>query len=90
MQTTAELSLYPLTENYATVVTDYILEFEKYSGIEIEVNGLSTQLFGEYELVWKAVQEVTRKLFEEQRAVLVMKIAGAELKKENLPDELKK
>jgi len=89
MKATAELSLYPLTENYAAVVTGYILEFEKYPGIDIEVNGLSTQLFGEYDLVFRAVQEVSKRLFETQRAVLVMKIAGSELRKENLPEELK-
>lgn len=89
MQATAELSLYPLTENYASVVTDYILRLKSYPGLQIEVNGLSTQVFGAYDAVWTAVQEVTRYAFEQHRAVLVMKIAGSELRKEGLPEELK-
>lgn len=89
MTATAEISLYPLTENYAQIVTDYILEFKKYPELEVEVNGLSTQIFGAYDLVWKAIQEVTRVTFEKHRAVLVMKVAGTELKKEGLPEVLR-
>jgi uncharacterized protein YqgV (UPF0045/DUF77 family) len=89
MQVTVEISLYPLTENFEQVVIDYIQEIKKTAGIKVEVNGLSTQVFGEYDLVMKTLNEVNKKTFEAHRCVVQMKMAAGEKSIENLPEVLK-
>lgn len=90
MRITAEISLYPLTENYGQVVIDFIQRF-KSDTIRVEVNGLSTQLFGDYDEVMGLLQAEAKRLFASQKAVLLMKITAGdkELTKEALPDVLK-
>lgn len=90
MRITAEVSLYPLTENYESIVIDFIQKLKRDS-IRVEVNGLSTQLFGEYEEVMNLLQKEAKLLFEQQKAVLVMKFTASdkELTIEQLPDILK-
>jgi uncharacterized protein YqgV (UPF0045/DUF77 family) len=51
MIATIEISMYALSDNYAERVIDFIQRVKKYDGIKTEVNGLSTQLFGEYDLL---------------------------------------
>ena len=89
MQVTVEVSLYPLTENFEQVVIDYIHEIKKTAGIKVEVNGLSTQLFGEYDLVMETLAKVNKKTFEAYKCVVQMKMAQGEKSVENLPDVLK-
>jgi uncharacterized protein YqgV (UPF0045/DUF77 family) len=89
MQVTAEISLYPLTENFEQVVINYILELKKISGLKIEVNGLSTQIFGEYDLVMRCLTEINKLTFENNRCVILMKMAAGEKSIENLPQVLK-
>ncbi len=90
MQATVEISLYPLTENYAEVVIEFIQRLKR-DTIRMEVNGLSTQLFGEYEELMDLLQAEARRLFSERKAVIVMKFtAGPDaLTKERLPEVLK-
>ena len=89
MQVTVEVSLYPLTEKFEQVVIDYIGQIKKTPGIKVEVNGLSTQVFGEYELVMKTMTEVNKNTFEQHRCVILMKMAAGEKTIDNLPKVLK-
>jgi uncharacterized protein YqgV (UPF0045/DUF77 family) len=89
MQVTAEISLYPLTENFEQVVIDYIQEIKKTAGLKVEVNGLSTQVFGEYNLVMQCLTQVNKLTFEQNRCVILMKMAAGERSAENLPEILK-
>ena len=51
----AELSLYPLTPDYAPVIVDFIRTLRAQPGVEVATNGLSTQLTGEYPAVMAAL-----------------------------------
>ena len=51
----AELSLYPLTPAYETTIIDFIGLLREQPGITVAVNGLSTQLTGEYAAVMGAI-----------------------------------
>lgn len=86
---TCEISMYPLSENYARIVTDFIIKIKKYEGIRVEVNGLSTQLFGEYSVLMNVLHTELKEVFENQKAVFVLKLAAGEHTVENLPDTLK-
>ena len=75
MQVTVEISLYPLTEQYEQVVLDFIDNLKKHP-IIVETNGLSTQVFGEYELImFKILPEEIKKVFLSGKAVVVTKLA---------------
>ncbi|MGB5325226.1 MAG: hypothetical protein WBN40_07380 [Pseudomonadales bacterium] len=74
MLITAELSYYPLDAHYKPPIRDYIAALHKFNGLEVRTHALSTELFGEYELVMQAVQQATKTAFEcESGAVLVAK-----------------
>ena len=89
MTATIEISMYALTDNYEQKVIEFIQRLKKHKGIRAEVNGLSTMLYGEYELLMKAVTTEMKYDFETGKAVFIMKIAGSELTREKLPDVLK-
>ncbi len=89
MKATAEISLYPLHENYEEVIIDYILKLRQYEGLRVETNGMSTQVFGEYDTLMAALTTESKAVFESGKAVLMMKLIGADRSKENLPDVLK-
>lgn len=89
MKATAEISLYPLHENYEEVIIDYILKLRQHEGLRVETNGMSTQVFGEYDTLMAALTAENKAVFESGKAVLMMKLIGADRSKENLPDVLK-
>jgi uncharacterized protein YqgV (UPF0045/DUF77 family) len=74
MNITAELSLYPLTENYIPCIKEYIAQLHNVKGIEVRTHALSTEVFGEFSQVMAAIQAATLAAFEQDpAAVLVAK-----------------
>jgi len=51
----AEISLYPLTPDYETLIVDFIYLLRDQPSITVAVNGLSTQLTGDYLAVMSAI-----------------------------------
>ncbi len=89
MKATLEISMYPLTENYEQVVINFIEKVKTRPNLRVEVNGLSTQVFGDYDEVMKLLSEDAKSSLEDQKAVFVFKLAAGELTKEQLPENLK-
>lgn len=89
MMLTVEVSLYPLTENFEEVVISYIEKIKKIPGARVEVNGLSTQVFGEYNLLMTKLTEINKATFESNKCVVIMKMAQGEKTIENLPEVLR-
>jgi len=89
MTATIEISMYALTEGYEQKVIDFIQRVKKNKNIRVEVNGLSTMLFGEYEELMKTVKDEMKHDFDTGKSVFIMKIAGSELTWEKLPEVLK-
>ena len=81
--------MYALTDGYAEKVIDFIQRVKQNKNIRVEVNGLSTQLFGEYDLLMNVLKKEMKHDFETGKAVFLLKIAGMELTREKLPDVLK-
>ena len=69
MIATAEISLYPLHENYEEVIIEYILKLRQYEGLRVETNGMSTQVFGEYDTLMAALTAESKAVFESGKAV---------------------
>lgn len=56
MQLSAELSLYPLHEDYAPVVLDFIESLVADGDISAVTNSMSTQIHGESSAVFAAIE----------------------------------
>jgi uncharacterized protein YqgV (UPF0045/DUF77 family) len=89
MIATIEISMYALTDNYADRVIGFIQRMKEYKGIKMEVNGLSTQLFGEYDVLMDALKKEMNEDLQNGKNVFLLKIGKGELSKQNLPDVLK-
>lgn len=89
MQATVEISLNPLTDNYDAVVTAFCERLKQYNGIKVEVNGLSTQLFGDYDRIMEVIQNEVKGILADQPAVFHLKMAKGILTRERLPMSLK-
>jgi uncharacterized protein YqgV (UPF0045/DUF77 family) len=84
-----EISMYPLAEKYKQKIFDFVLRIKKNKNIRVEVNGMSTQIFGEYELLMDVLKKEMKLEFENGKVMFLLKIGGTEMTNENLPKELK-
>ena len=83
MNITAEISLYPLTENFSAAIKDYINDLNEVKGLEVRTQSLSTEVFGEFDLVMDTIKETTKKYFEaDPSTILVAKILNRDRRKE--------
>jgi uncharacterized protein YqgV (UPF0045/DUF77 family) len=80
MKLTAELSLYPFTEQYISVIRAFIEKVAEYEDIEVVTNAMSTQICGDYEKVFALIQTELKTSFERfGKQVLVCKLIPGEL-----------
>lgn len=59
MQLSVEISKYPLADNYLEAIKDFIHRLNQYSGITVQTNVMSTQVFGDYD---KLMEVITKEL----------------------------
>ena len=78
MHITVELSLYPLTENYAPAIRDFISRLKKHKELKIVTNATSTQIVGEHSYVFEVLSKETAISFASGHQVFVMKVLGFE------------
>ena len=80
MKLTAELTLYPLQENYVPVISDFIDALNETTGLEIVTNAMSTQICGDHDRVVELVSRTLKRSYERHgRQVLVCKFIPWEL-----------
>ena len=80
MRASAEISMYPLNEDYEGPILDFIRRLDAHEGITAHSNAMSTQVFGEYDLLMKVLTEEIKAAFEQEPAVvMVMKVVNADL-----------
>ncbi|MEO0585825.1 MAG: YkoF family thiamine/hydroxymethylpyrimidine-binding protein, partial [Bacteroidota bacterium] len=80
MNCTLEISMYPLDQAYESIVLEFLRRLRTHTGIQIETNGVSTQIFGDYTEVMSIVQEEMKASLIEGKAIFVMKVAGGTLR----------
>jgi uncharacterized protein YqgV (UPF0045/DUF77 family) len=77
MHVSVELSLYPLTDEFIPPILDFIERLKARPGLRVVTNSMSTQVSGELDDVFGALQaEIRASLAGPHRAVFVMKILG--------------
>ena len=64
MKVTLEITMYPLTDGYKEAVKDFLRRLNKAESIEVITNGVSTQVFGEYDDVMSAYAEALKPSME--------------------------
>ena len=87
MRITAEISLYPLRDDYIPAVQSFIHVLRDQPGIDVRVNQMSTQLTGELADVCRAVETAVARSFESGGSqALVAKFLNADLPLDEPPD----
>ena len=75
MTATFEISLYPLNNEYVASVLAFLEELRSLRNVEIQTNGMSTILIGDYASMWVQLGALMENSFNKEDAVLVMKVA---------------
>ena len=87
MRITAEISLYPLRDDYIPAVQSFIHATQDMPGLQIRVNQMSTQLTGELGDVCRAIETALERSFETGGPqALVAKFLNADLPLDEPPD----
>jgi uncharacterized protein YqgV (UPF0045/DUF77 family) len=79
MNTSVEISYYPLKDEFINHVLDFINRMKNYKNLNVKSNGMSTQVFGKYFDVMNALTEEIHKSFELPHSVFILKIVNADL-----------
>ena len=80
MKLTAELSLYPLNEDYLGVIRDLIDALHEHGGLEVVTNAMSTQVCGDFDRVFAVIRQELKASHERHgKQVLVCKFIPGEL-----------
>lgn len=75
MTATIELSYYPLREDYPDRVILFLEKLKQLPGTEIQTNGMSTILIGEFGPMWKNLGELISGEFSDVASLFVLKVA---------------
>ena len=80
MQLSVEISLYPLAEQqYKDEIWSFIHSLRKTDNLKVITNGMSTQVFGEYDLVMDTVNAEMKKVHQKlNTAVFICKYIAAD------------
>ncbi|HEY5559617.1 MAG TPA: YkoF family thiamine/hydroxymethylpyrimidine-binding protein [Steroidobacteraceae bacterium] len=77
MHVAIELSLYPLADEFIPPILDFIGRLRARPGLAVVTNSMSTQVSGEFDVVFGALRaEMARSFEAKRRAVFVMKVLG--------------
>ncbi len=80
MKLTAEISMYPLKDNYLDPICWFIERVDSYKNIERRTNALATQVCGDYSDVMAMLATEMQAAHEKWgKAVFVVKFLGGEL-----------
>ena len=84
MKTTVEISLYKLQEedsngNYKLIVKEFLKSIQN-KNLEIETNGLSSLIYGDYSDIIELLNYEVRDFLDKYKSVFVLKISKGTLK----------
>ena len=77
MQARADISLYPLTDDYIPPIRDVIARLAAHSDLEVQTNALSTQVSGDYDRLMAVLQAEAKVSLAAGKAVFVIKLLSA-------------
>ncbi len=75
MRIAVDISLYPIADDFIPPIDDVIARLNCHKSLEVTTNRMSTQVFGEYDVVMAALNREIKTTFElSPRAVFAIKI----------------
>lgn len=80
MQLSVDISMYPLKDEYIPAIKDFIQRLSEQPQLQVITNTMSTQVFGDYDLVMDILKAEMRKSWEQfGRAIFVCKFIDGDL-----------
>ena len=79
MNTSVEISYYPLHNEFIPPIKDFIHQLNQYPDLVVNTSGMSTQVFGKYKYVMDAITMEIEKSFEVPHSVFILKIVNTDL-----------
>ena len=80
MQLSVEISMYPLKDEYIPAIKDFIQRLNEQPQLQVISNTMSTQVFGDYDVVMNVLKAEMRKSWEQfGRAIFVCKFIDGDL-----------
>ncbi len=80
MELSVEISKYPLADDYIPAIKDFIERLRAVEGLSVVGNTMSTQIFGDYDLVMASLTAEFRRSYEKfGKAIFVCKFIGTNL-----------
>lgn len=80
MELSVEISKYPLADDYIPAIKSFIERLQNTNGLSVVGNTMSTQIFGEYDLVMSVLSKEMKQSYEQfGKAIFVCKFIGANL-----------
>jgi uncharacterized protein YqgV (UPF0045/DUF77 family) len=79
MRTSVEISYYPLLVEYIPPIKDFISRLNDVPDLVVKTNGMSTQVFGDYDIVMQTLTREIKKSFQLPHSIFVLKIINADL-----------
>ncbi|NQV53452.1 MAG: hypothetical protein HQ500_09735 [Flavobacteriales bacterium] len=81
METTVEISMYPLKEGYEEPIIAFINHLKSCEGFEVRVNETATHLFGDFDAIFEGLRSGMKSAWQNHgKSVFVLKVLGANLK----------
>ena len=81
MKASVDISLYPLKDEYIPAIKEFIERVQRYPEVAVVRNDLSTQLFGNYELIMDLLKVEVRLSWEKYgKSIFVIKLLGDDLR----------
>ena len=82
MKCSVEISMYPLKKKYNDHIICFIKNLRNYKNIEVISNGMSTQIFGDYDdLITIVNKEIKLAFKSKNKIVFNLKIVNSDLSK---------
>ncbi|MBN4055684.1 hypothetical protein JYU12_02960 [bacterium AH-315-K03] len=80
MKLSVEISLYPLKDEYKPSIRAFIARLNQHAGLKVVKNTMSTQIFGDYDVVMDTLREEMRYSYQQHgRAIFVCKFVEGDL-----------
>lgn len=80
MELSVEISKYPLANDYIPAIKDFIDRLQNIDGLSVVGNTMSTQVFGDYDLVMETLKAEIKYSYEQfGKAIFVCKFIGTNL-----------
>lgn len=75
MKVAVDISLYPLDRDFIPPISDVIERLNAHDDIEVWTNAMSTQVVGEFDVVWRVLgEEIGTSFASVPKGVFVMKV----------------